>query len=108
LISVGDIEPVLVLPAGSDADEAREITSAFARLGVRWLHVTRLDMARRLGGVLAAGDVTGICLADAANSSKIADGFIPMTAHVLSQLLMPADGANLPHMRPLHETSDER
>jgi flagellar biosynthesis protein FlhF len=45
---------VLVLPAGLDAEEAAETARAFHLLGCRHLLPTRLDAARRLGGVLAA------------------------------------------------------
>jgi hypothetical protein len=48
--------PALVLPAGLDAEEAAETARAFQLLGCRHLVPTRLDAARRLGGVLAAAD----------------------------------------------------
>lgn len=44
---------LLVLPAGLDPAEAAETARAFLALGARHLLPTRLDAARRLGGVLA-------------------------------------------------------
>ena len=45
---------VLVLPAGLDPAEAADLAQAFAASGARLLVATRLDLARRLGGMLAA------------------------------------------------------
>ena len=39
------IEPVLVAAAGSDSAEAEDMARAFAPLGVRRIHVTRIDAA---------------------------------------------------------------
>jgi flagellar biosynthesis protein FlhF len=48
------VEPVLVLPATIDADEAGKFAQAARAIGATRLLITRLDMARRLGGPLAA------------------------------------------------------
>jgi flagellar biosynthesis protein FlhF len=48
------VEPVLVLPATIDADEARKFAVAALAIGASKLLITRLDMARRLGGPLTA------------------------------------------------------
>ena len=45
---------VLVLPAGLDPAEAADQAQAYAASGARLLVATRLDLARRLGGILAA------------------------------------------------------
>jgi len=50
---------------------------------------TRLDMARRLGGILSASHQSGLALADASNTPKVADGLITMTPKSLSRLIMP-------------------
>ncbi|MCO6419434.1 GTPase [Siccirubricoccus sp. KC 17139] len=64
---------VLVLPAGLDADEASEIARAYAALGARHLLPTRLDTARRLGGVLAAA-ACGLLLTEAGTGPGAAEG----------------------------------
>lgn len=55
---------LLVLPAGLDPAEAAETAAAFQVLGARHLLPTRLDAARRLGGVLA-GAAAGLALTEA-------------------------------------------
>ncbi|WP_149536190.1 flagellar biosynthesis protein FlhF [Siccirubricoccus phaeus] len=68
---------VLVLPAGLDADEASEIARAYAALGARHLLPTRLDTARRLGGVLAAA-AAGLLLTEAGTGPGAAAGLTPL------------------------------
>ncbi|MCE2510825.1 MAG: GTP-binding protein, partial [Alphaproteobacteria bacterium] len=55
-IEASGAEPVLVLSAGGDPREMREIGEAFGTVGASRLLISRLDMARRLGGALAAAD----------------------------------------------------
>jgi len=89
LISAGDIEPVLVLPAAMDADESGEIARVYATLGVRSLLPTRLDIARRLGGLLGAAHHGGLIFSDASKTPKVADGLIQLSPQRLANLLMP-------------------
>lgn len=87
----------LVLPAGGDAEEAAEFARAFARLSVRQLIGTRLDMARRLGGLLAAADAGGLALSDVSVSPYVSDALIRLDAATLSRLLCGgADGLLTP------------
>lgn len=83
----GGIEPVLAIPAGTDAQDTVEIVGLFAAIGVRRCLVTRLDAARRLGGVVAAG-ATGIALAEASISPLIGKPMPPLTAAGLARLLL--------------------
>ncbi|MBY0335389.1 MAG: GTPase [Acetobacteraceae bacterium] len=87
LIAASGAAPVLVLPAGLDADEAAEQARAFHALGARHLLPTRLDAARRLGGVLAAA-ATGLALAEAGTGPGVADGLSPLTAAELARRLL--------------------
>lgn len=89
LITAGDIEPVMVLPAGADADESGEMGRIYATLGVRSVLPTRLDIARRLGGLLGAAHHGGLIFADASNTPKVAEGLIGLTPRRLAHLLMP-------------------
>lgn len=77
----------LVLPAGLDAAEAADIARAYVASGVRLLVVTRLDMARRLGGILAAASV-GLALTEAGVGPGAADGLQPMTPEWLAKRLL--------------------
>lgn len=78
--------PVLVLPAGLDAEESAELARAFHLLGARHLLPTRLDMARRLGGVLAAASV-GLALTEAGTGPQVAAGLQPLTPTWLAERL---------------------
>lgn len=89
LMTAGNIEPLLAMPAGADADESGEIARAFATLGVTKMMATRLDIARRLGGLLGAAHSGGLIFADASNTPKVADGLIGMSPKRLAYLLMP-------------------
>lgn len=89
LMGAGDIDPVLVLPAGIDADESGEIGRIYAALGVRNLLPTRVDIARRLGGLLGAAHHGSMIFADASHTPKVADGLIPLSPQRLAQLLLP-------------------
>ena len=88
-LSTDAIEPYLVLPAGIDAEEAAETARAFATLGVHTLIPSRIDMARRLGSILAAAHSGSLALADASNTPKVADGLFSLTPKSLAKLLMP-------------------
>ncbi len=89
LIGAADIEPYLVLPAGTDADESGEMARVFSAIGVNSLIATRIDIARRLGGVLSAAHYGGMSFADASNTPKVADGLFSLDPKSLAALLMP-------------------
>jgi flagellar biosynthesis protein FlhF len=78
--------PLLVLPAGLDAEEAAETARAFALLGCRHLLPTRLDAARRLGGVLSAA-AAGLALTEAGTGQDAAGGLTPITPDWLAARL---------------------
>ncbi len=60
--------------------------------GAGLLVATRLDLARRLGGVLAAADA-GLAIAEAGIGPGAADGLVPLTPELLARRLqsMPTD-----------------
>ncbi|MCR0980898.1 flagellar biosynthesis protein FlhF [Roseomonas populi] len=87
LLRVTDAAPLLVLPAGLDAEEAMETARAFAALGARHLLPTRLDGARRLGGVLAAAFAGPLALTEAGTGPGAADGLTPLTPAWLAERL---------------------
>lgn len=89
MIDAVDAEPVLVLAAGGDAVEAAEIAAAFTDIGARRLIVTRIDLTRRLGSVLAAADAGHLAFADVSITPDVADGLSPINPVSLARLLMP-------------------
>ncbi len=89
VIDADDMLPVMVLPAGIDAEESGEIAKIFSTVGVKQFMSTRLDVARRLGGLLAAAHMGGMSFADISRTAKVADGLVPLNTGRLTQLLMP-------------------
>lgn len=89
LMAAGDIDPILVMPAGIDADECGEIARIYAALGVRQILATRLDIGRRLGGLMAAAHYGGLIFAEASDTSQVAEGLFALSPDRLANLLMP-------------------
>jgi flagellar biosynthesis protein FlhF len=89
-----------VLPAGGDAAESAELAAALAGTGATLLIATRLDVARRLGGILAAA-AAGLALAEAGIGPGAADGLVPLTPDLLAAWLQrSADNAAKPDFLP--------
>lgn len=80
---------VLVLPAGLDPAEAADLASAFGEAGTALLVATRLDLARRLGSLLAAASA-GHVLTEAGVGPGAADGLRAMTPAWLAERLQAA------------------
>ncbi|CAH2600391.1 Flagellar biosynthesis protein FlhF [Rhodovastum atsumiense] len=102
LAGIAEAEPVVVLPAGLDAAEAADLAGAYAAWGARKLIATRLDQARRLGGVLAAAQA-GLALAEAGIGAGAADGLVPLTPDLLATRLLQGSG---PRPFPASHTAD--
>jgi len=81
--------PVLTLAAGGDPMEAVDIARAYAEIGAEHVIITRMDMARRYGALLAAAEGAGLTMTDMSISAKIADGLIPATPAALARLMLP-------------------
>lgn len=94
LIEAAGATPVLVLPAGLDPDEAGEIARAFHLLGARHLIATRIDVARRLGGILAAA-AAGLALSEAGVGPHVARGLRAITPEWLAARLVAPPGSPL-------------
>jgi flagellar biosynthesis protein FlhF len=88
LAAIAQAETVLVLPAGLHSVEAAEQAAAFAAAGASQLVATRLDLARRLGSVLAAAHAGRLALAEAGIGPGAADGLVPLTPSFLAARLL--------------------
>ncbi len=86
-IKAVDAEPILVMPAGLDAEDAKEIAGIFSEMGCKRFVVTRLDAARRYAGVIAAARPGYLSLAAISRSPYVAEGLETATPDVLSRLL---------------------
>ena len=81
-------EPILTLPAGMDAYEAAETARSLALPGVKRLLVTRTDMARRFGSILAAADSRRLSFAGISQSPRPASDIAALSATTLARLLL--------------------
>ena len=88
LIAVDKMEPALVMPAGIDAEECAEMAMTFEILGITKLIPTRLDFARRLGGLLSAPDRAALSFTEGSHTHQVANGITPITAEMLARMLM--------------------
>lgn len=100
-------ETIMIVAAGGDPYEMIDSARAFAEMGARRCIVTRMDMSRRLGGILnaffSAGSTKDVTLSHATNSPYIAQGLRPLhPVHLARQLLasaIPEFGTRLePHL----------
>jgi flagellar biosynthesis protein FlhF len=89
LLTVAEMEPALVLPAGIDAEESAEMALTFEVLGVKRLMPTRLDFARRLGGLLSAAERAGLAFTEGSHTPQVANGLLTLTPDTIANLLMP-------------------
>ncbi len=78
---------VLVMPAGSDPAEAADAALAFAEIGASCLIPTRLDAARRFGGLISAAHVSGMNFLAAGVSRHIGGGLVAVNPVSLARLL---------------------
>ena len=78
----------LVLGAGLCPAEAGELGAAYADAGASFLVATKLDIARRLGGILAAADAGGLSLTEGGIGVGAADGLARLTPESLAERLM--------------------
>ena len=90
LAAAFDAVLVAVLPAGLDAAEAADLAGAYREAGAERLVATRIDCARRLGGVLAAA-AAGLVLVEAGIGPGAADGLVPFTPELLADRLARAN-----------------
>ena len=88
LVQDSGATPILVMAAGAHPEEAAEQAHAFASLGVSHLLPTRLDIARRLGCVLAAAAAPGLTLTEAGIGTGATDGLVRLTPEFLAARLL--------------------
>lgn len=90
LMAASGAEPLLVLPADSGAEDAMAMAHAFKGLGAKTLMPTRLDLAPRMGGVLAAADAARLALPAAGITPHFAYGIAPLTPEAMARRLLAA------------------
>ena len=88
LVAAIDAEPVLVMSAEGHPDDQAEAARAFARAGISRGILTKLDVARRRGGAIAALSNAGIAFSHLAATPFIGGGLVPAGAARLAALLL--------------------
>lgn len=88
LVMVIRAEPVLVISAEGHPEDQTDAMRAFARAGVRRAILTKLDIARRRGGAIAALSNAGIAFSHLAVTPFIGGGLVPAAPSRLAALLM--------------------
>jgi flagellar biosynthesis protein FlhF len=86
-ISAIDAEPVLVLPAGGDVEDAADIGRIFSRLGCRSALFTRVDGARRLGSMITAAEAGDLAFCHVSISPSVAQGLKALSPLSLARVL---------------------
>jgi len=82
-------EPVLVLAAGGNPEDARDIGAIFKEIGATRLLVTRLDMTRRYGSILAAADSGQLRFCNVSITPHIANGLSAINPLSLARIFLP-------------------
>ncbi len=88
LIKAAGGEAILTMDAGFNAYDAGETAALFASAGVSCLLPTKLDLCRRIGGVLTAAVEGGFKLGWASVSAHVSKGLMPLDNPSLAQLLL--------------------
>ncbi len=87
MVAKAHAELVLVLPAGQGYADSAEIARSYVTLGAKSMVVTKLDVAKRLGGVLAAAEA-GLAFTQAGIGPTIGDGLCTLSADGMARLLL--------------------
>jgi flagellar biosynthesis protein FlhF len=104
LVAASGATPLLVLPADSASEEAAATVHRFAPLGASTLLPTRLDLVRRLGGILAAADAGRLALSAVGVTPQFAYGLRPLTPVLLARQLISGAAAVTPRPAPATPT----
>lgn len=86
-----ETQPVLVMDASRNSDDAAAIAQAFHGIGPRQMIVTGLDIATRFGGILAAAEAGKTAFAEMSQTPQISNGLEPASAGLLAGLFCPED-----------------
>lgn len=95
LANLAGIEPVLVMAAGLDSQEAIDMAETFLQLPIHRMIATRTDSTRRLGGIVSTAAAHKLALYLNSNSASVTEGLTPFSAAMLAGLLIaPVTKAN--------------
>jgi flagellar biosynthesis protein FlhF len=95
MVEAANVEPILVLAAGSDPVEAAEIGEAFGSVGATRLLATRLDTTRRLGSILAAAESAPLMFCDVSASARVVNGVTAITPAIMARMILPVPAGQI-------------
>jgi len=88
LLQVADVEPLLVIQAGGDVEEAADIAHAFKFANAKRMLITKADSARRLGSIFAAASTNNLAFCNFSGTPNVGKGLDPVTPKSLSSLVL--------------------
>ena len=88
LVNAIGAEPVLVISAEGHPEDQAEAARAYAGAGIKRAIITKLDVARRRGGIVAALTAAKISLSHLAVTPFIGGGLVPAAPSRLAALLI--------------------
>ena len=86
-------EAVLVLSADMDSSDAIDMAHEFRLLGAKRLLMTRLDMTRRLGGLLRVAFESRLPLANYSVTNNVTEAPQPLNPIALARLVLPKEAS---------------
>ncbi|TAH35430.1 MAG: GTP-binding protein [Alphaproteobacteria bacterium] len=89
IVSLSGAEPVFVYAAGGDAADAAEIGTIFKDIGAKRILITRMDMTRRYGSILAAADAGQFQFCNVSITPHIANGLSSINPLSLARIFLP-------------------
>ena len=88
LLAVADIEPILVVPAGIDVEEAVDMARALRDVGAERMIITKADSARRFGSIITVARILNLSFANFSDAPNVVNSLEPITPKALAELIM--------------------
>lgn len=95
MITASEVEPILVIAAGTDPLEAREMAETYEGLGVRRFIATRLDVARRYASLISTAEAGNLAFAGVGLTPYLAKGIRNIDSMIMAKLLTRISKRNL-------------
>jgi len=102
VIKASSAKPILVLPADLDSSDAIDLAKEFGLMGARTMLSTRLDMTKRLGGLLRTAFETRMTLCNFSASAKVTEALQPLNPVSLARLILPKSQVVAPKATGTH------
>ena len=88
IVEVVNGDMILTMASGLNTYEAIEIAEVFTEIGARYLMPTRMDLTRRIGGLLSVASCCELQFSSASVSASIAKGLAEISPRSLARLIL--------------------